>query len=164
LISFKPMGAEHWPLIKEIYSDGLSTGDASFQQDIPDWEDWNKNHLLHSRILILIDQEIVGWGALSPVSLRSVYRGVAEVSIYIGKSFRGKGLGFQLLKSLVKESEENEIWTLQSSIFPENLASICIHQKNGFRKLGYREKVGRMKGIWRDTIIMERRSKVVGLT
>lgn len=153
----------HYPGIAAIYLQGLATGNASFQQSAPGWEDWDKSHLPHSRIVVMVNDRVAGWAALTAVSSRCVYAGVAEVSVYVGNEYRGKGLGKILLNELIKESEANNLWTLQSGIFPENTASIRLHEACGFRKIGYREKIGNMNGTWRDNIIMERRSKVVGI-
>jgi L-amino acid N-acyltransferase YncA len=163
LLSLQPLLAEHWPQVRTIYLEGIATGQATFQQEAPPWEDWNRGHLPHSRIVALKDHVVAGWAALSPVSSRLVYRGVAEVSVYIGASYRGMGLGFQLLQELVRQSEQNDIWTLQASIFPENGASVRIHEQCGFRVMGRRERIGQQNRVWRDTLILERRSKIVGL-
>ena len=162
MLSFQPLLAAHWPPVRAIYLEGIATGQATFQQDAPEWGPWDQGHLPHSRIVVLKENEVAGWAALSPVSSRPVYRGVAEVSVYIGEHHRGKGLGFRLLQELVRQSEQNGIWTLQASIFPENGASVRIHEQNGFRLMGRREKIARHHGVWRDTVIMERRSKIVG--
>lgn len=162
MFSILPMLPQHWPFVKEIYIEGIATGQATFQKSAPEWSEWNNAHLLHSRIVALKEDEVAGWAALSPVSSRPVYKGVAEVSVYIGEHFRGNGLGFTLLQQLVQESEQNGIWTLQSSIFPENIGSMRIHEKNGFRVMGRRERIAQMDGIWRDTLILERRSKIAG--
>jgi phosphinothricin acetyltransferase len=149
--------------VKKIYLAGIATGNATFQTDAPSWEDWDKSHLSSCRIAAFDNDEMLGWAALTPVSNRCVYAGVAEVSIYIAEQCRGKGTGNILLERLIAESEKEGLWTLQAGIFPENSASIKLHEKFGFRKIGYREKVGKMNGIWRDTILLERRSKVVGI-
>jgi L-amino acid N-acyltransferase YncA len=161
--SFQTLLHLHWPQVRSVYLEGIATGQATFQQDAPEWDQWDQAHLPHSRIVMVKESEVVGWAALIPVSSRTVYRGVAEVSIYIGERYRGNSLGFQLLKELMHQSEENGIWTLQSSIFPENEASIHIHEKCGFRIIGRREKIGQQNGTWRDTIMMERRSKKTGI-
>ena len=163
MVVIQPLTAEHWPRVRRIYLEGIATGQATFQQDAPEWEAWDKSHLPHSRIVALKDGDVVGWAALSPVSARPVYRGVAEVSVYVGERFRGNGLGFQLLQELVLQSEQSGSWTLQASIFPENRASVRIHEKCGFRLLGRREKIGQLNGVWRDTVILECRSKTVGI-
>jgi phosphinothricin acetyltransferase len=154
---------DHYPRIAEIYLQGISTGNATFQTAAPVWDDWDKSHLPHSRVIALVEKKIAGWAALSPVSSRCVYAGVGEVSIYVGEKFRGNAVGKTLFAALIKESEENNIWTLQSGIFPENTGSIKLHEMFGFRQIGYRERIGQMNGIWRNNIIMERRSKVVGI-
>jgi L-amino acid N-acyltransferase YncA len=159
---FQSLHAGHWPQVMSIYLEGIATGQATFQQDAPDWPTWDQGHLIHSRVVLIKDNEVMGWAALSPVSSRPVYKGVAEVSVYIGERHRGSGFGCQLLQQLVEQSEQNGIWTLQASIFPENRSSVHIHEKCGFRLLGRRERIGQQNGVWRDTIIMERRSKTVG--
>jgi L-amino acid N-acyltransferase YncA len=153
----------HYNSVKDIYMQGIATGNATFQTEAPGWEDWNKGHLEHSRFVAVDDQgEVMGWAALSPVSSRCVYAGVAEVSVYIGADHRGKGIGNKLMQELIKSSEQNNIWTLQAGIFPENEASIHLHQNNGFRIIGKREKIGKMGDTWRDTVLLERRSTVTG--
>ncbi len=155
------MIAEDWEQVAMIYHQGILTGNATFQQDLPKWEVWNNGHLAKCRIIMVSDERVVGWAALSPISLRYVYRGVAEVSVYVHKDFTGQGIGYNLLKNLTDDAERNGIWTLQSSIFPENKPSIKIHEKCGFRQMGFREKIGQMNGIWRDTVIYEKRSKII---
>lgn len=149
--------------MRTIYEEGIATGQATFQQTAPDWEEWDEGHLSHSRIVALLDGKVAGWAALSPVSRRPHYAGVAEVSVYVGEGSRGKGIGSALLAELIRQSEQNGIWTLQSSIFPENLASVRLHEHHGFRLMGRRERIALQHGVWRDTIIMERRSKIAGL-
>lgn len=156
------MKPSDWEAVKEIYEEGIATGNATFQQSAPTWHEWNSTHLQHSRI-VAKDNNVLGWAALTPVSGRCVYAGVAEVSVYVSDKARGKGLGKQLLQKLVDESEANNIWTLQAGIFPENIASIKIHEACGFRILGKRERIGKMNGIWRDTVLLERRSETVGI-
>ena len=138
-------------------------GDATFETTAPSWEAWDNGHRPDCRLVAKIDDRIVGWAALSPVSKRAVYAGVAEVSVYIGGLARGRGIGKALLKRLIDESEQAGVWTLQASIFPENVASIAIHHSCGFRTLGYRERISRLNGRWRDTVILERRSQIVGM-
>lgn len=154
---------EHYPEVKTIYLEGIATGNATFQTDASSWEDWNNGHLKHSRFVCIINGAVAGWAALTPVSSRCVYAGVAEVSVYVGDKFRGKGIGDQLLKALVDSSEANGIWTLQSGIFPENVSSVKLHEKNGFKIVGTREKIGKMKDTWRDNYLLERRSSKVGI-
>jgi phosphinothricin acetyltransferase len=157
------MQPSDWKAVKHIYEEGITTGNATFQAQAPEWEAWNNDHLKHSRIVARENGSVIGWAALTAVSGRCVYAGVAEVSVYVGENARGKGAGKKLLEKLVEESEANNIWTLQAGIFPENKASLIIHEEQGFRVLGIHEKIGQMNGNWRDVILMERRSKVAGL-
>jgi len=152
----------HWTEVSDIYKDGIDTGMATFETDIPSWESWDKNHIRSCRLLAMIENKIVGWAALSPVSSRCVYGGVAEVSVYVDKEAWGKKIGEKLIRKIIMESEINGYWTLQSGVFPENIASIELHRKVGFREIGYREKVGQLEGIWKDNILWERRSKIIG--
>ncbi|WP_411683161.1 N-acetyltransferase family protein [Clostridium thailandense] len=155
---------EDWEEVARIYLEGINTGKATFQSDIPTWENWNNSHITSCRLVARLGNKVLGWAALSPTSSRCVYAGVAEVSIYIGEEYRGKGIGKALLTNLVKLSEEDGLWTLQSGIIRENAASIALHKICGFRELGIREKVAKMSnGIWHDVVLMERRSKVVGV-
>ena|SRR6266700_1750743 len=151
-----------WPAVRAIYLEGIATGHATFETSAPDWETWDARHLPCCRLLARADDDILGWAALSPVSSRPVYAGVAEVSVYVSAQARGRGVGLELLSALVAASEANGIWTLQASIFPENRASIALHQRAGFRIVGTRERIGRMNGRWRDTVLMERRSATAG--
>jgi phosphinothricin acetyltransferase len=162
-LQFGDMQAADWPAVAEIYKEGIDTGHATFQQDIPGWEEWDAAHLKVCRITVKIKDQLAGWAALTPVSGRCVYAGVAEVSVYIGEMFRGLSIGKRLLEQLILASEHESIWTLQAGIFPENTASLAIHQQAGFRIVGTRERIGKMNGKWRDTMLLERRSSVVGL-
>ncbi len=162
-MTIETMLPDHWPAVKAIYEDGLATGNASFQTSAPSWEEWDAAHLKHSRLVALEGNTILGWAALTPVSGRCVYAGVAEVSVYIHSASRGHGIGKTLLQALITESEKNGIWTLQAGIFPENSASVKLHEKCGFRVIGIREKIGQMHGVWRDTVLLERRSTEVGI-
>jgi L-amino acid N-acyltransferase YncA len=162
-VETKPITENDYQAIAEIYLQGIATGYATFQTEAPEWEVLDKSHLSFCRLAVFEGEEMLGWAALSPVSSRCVYGGVAEVSIYVASNARGKGIGKKLLAQLIKESEENGLWTLQSGIFPENIGSIKLHEDMGFRKIGYREKIGNMNGVWRDNVILERRSKIVGL-
>lgn len=157
-IIFRTMTAEDWTSVAEIYRQGIETGNATFQQEIPNFEEWDAEHLKKCRIVCVVENELAGWAALTPVSERCAYAGVAEVSVYVADKFRGQNIGLQLLGQLIEESENENLWTLQSGIFPENTASLKIHDKLGFRKVGYRERIGKMNGKWRDTILLERRS------
>jgi phosphinothricin acetyltransferase len=162
-MEIKPIQEKDYPTVAEIYLQGIATGHATFQTEAPEWNVWDKNHLTFCRLGAFENEEMLGWAALSPVSSRCVYGGVAEVSIYVASSARGKGIGKKLFAALIDESEINGLWTLQSGIFPENIGSIKLHEELGFRKIGYREKIGNMNGVWRDNVIMERRSTIVGV-
>lgn len=154
---------DHWPDVKAIYEDGIATGQATFQTGAPSWEEWNNSHLLHSRLVAIEEGQVIGWAALTPVSGRCVYAGVAEVSVYIAPNYRGKKVGQTLLQALIDNSERHDIWTLQAGIFPENHASVKIHTNCGFRQVGIRKRIGRHHGIWRDTVLLERRSQKIGI-
>jgi len=154
---------QHREDVKRIYEEGIGTGDATFQTAAPEWGEWNSSHLQTCRLIVVENDKILGWAALTPVSDRCVYAGVAEVSVYIAEAARGKGMGKQLLRALINESEQHNLWTLQAGIFPENISSIKIHEACGFRIIGKRERIGKMNGIWRDTILLERRSNTVGI-
>ena len=153
----------HWPEVRAVYEEGLATGDATFETEAPEWERWDASHLRACRLVALTGGRVAGWAALSPVSARKVYAGVAEVSVYVGADFRGRGVGRALLSALVRESESEGIWTLQAGIFPENVASVELHKACGFREVGRRERVGKLRGRWRDTVLLERRSRTVGV-
>lgn len=162
------MKREDWEQVRAIYEEGIATENATFEPGVPDWETWDLAHIAEPRLVIRVNGQVAAWAALSRVSARKVYAGIAEVSIYVGERFRGKGIGHALLGALVEASEKAGFWTLQGGIFPENAVSIELHKKHGFRVLGIREKVGKMafgelKGKWRDVVLMERRSKVAGI-
>jgi phosphinothricin acetyltransferase len=154
---------EHWPEVKSIYESGIATGQATFQTSSPEWEEWDSAHVKACRLVAVENDKVIGWAALTAFSGRCVYAGVGEVSVYVDRSARGKGVGKALLVELIKESELHNFWTLQAGIFPENIASIKIHEATGFRIIGTREKIGQMNGIWRDTVLLERRSTKVGV-
>jgi L-amino acid N-acyltransferase YncA len=162
-ISIEKMSVDSWVDIQRIYSEGIASGNATFEKQIPDWETWDKLHRKDCRLVARINGKITGWAALSNISERYVYSGVAEVSIYVDPYYMRKGIGNKLLSSLIKESQENGIWTLQAGIFPENVSSIKLHEKHGFRIIGVREKIGKMNSRWRDVFLLERRSKSVGI-
>ncbi len=152
---------EDWEEVKAIYLEGISTGNSTFQTNAPDWDEWDNSHLPGCRIVAVENGKVCGWAALSPVSGRCVYAGVAEVSIYVGKDYRGKQIGGKLMQQLIFKSEEAGLWTLQAGIFPENTSSMRLHENLGFRLIGYREKVGKINNQWRDVNLLERRSKLV---
>lgn len=149
--------------VLRIFGLGIESGNATFDPDIPAWTDWDSNHLKHSRLVFEENGKVLGWAALSPVSSREAYFGVAEVSVYIDTAHLGKRIGTQLMERLITGSEKNGIWSLYAGIFPENTASIRLHERFGFRVFGYRERVACHNGKWRDTVALERRSKVVGI-
>ncbi len=152
-----------WQQVSTIYLAGIKTGIATFQNDVPTWEDWNRGHNTNCRFVARSGDKILGWVAISPVSSRCVYAGVAEVSIYIGEEYKGMGVGTALLNNLIDQSEKEGYWTLQSGIIKENIPSRQLHKKCGFREIGYRERVGKMKnGKWHDVILVEHRSKNIG--
>jgi len=162
-ISIKAMTDADWKSVAEIYRQGIETGNATFKQEVPSWEAWNSTHLKSCRIVALSGNTIVGWGALSAVSSRCVYEGVAEVSVYVSTNNLGIKIGRRLLEKLISDSEKENLWMLQAGIFPENIASIRLHESLGFRLVGKREKIGMMNGRWRDTLLLERRSKKAGV-
>jgi L-amino acid N-acyltransferase YncA len=158
------MVVEDWPDVCAIYEAGIATGHATFQLESPSWSAWDGAHIAECRLVAEDDGGVIGWAALSRVSSRAVYAGVAEVSVYVATKARGQGVGRLLLSELVRQSERSGFWTLQAGIFPENQASIALHEHCGFRVVGKREKLGQMHGKWRDVLLMERRSKAVGIT
>ncbi len=162
-MEFSTIDKINYPEIAKVYQEGIDTGFATFETKAPNWESWDNAHIQHSRISCYENSTLLGWGALSPVSSRCVYGGVAEVSVYISAAARGKGIGTHILNKLIDESEKNNIWTLQSGVFRENKASIAIHEKCGFRIIGYKERIGKLHGVWKDNILLERRSEIVGL-
>jgi L-amino acid N-acyltransferase YncA len=158
----RPLTAEDWEFVRSIYAAGIASGQATFETEAPTWERWHSNHLPAPRLVAVAKESILGWAALSSVSARPAYAGVAEVSVYVARASQRRGIGRALLDALVTESERKGIWTLQASIFPENLASVSLHLASGFREVGRREQIAKMRGLWRDTLLLERRSKLVG--
>lgn len=164
-MNVEPMTAAHWPAVRAIYAEGLATGQATFATEAPTWDAWDAGHLAAGRLVATeATGRVLGWAALSPVSSRCVYGGVAEVSVYVGAAARGRGVGRALLAALITESEQGGLWMLQAGIFPENTASVRLHEAAGFRQVGRRERIGQLRGHWRDTLLLERRSTVVGTT
>ena len=152
-----------WPAVKAVYEEGIATGNATFETQAPDWEEWDRRHLPAARLVAQVEDKVVGWAALSPVSSRCVYAGAVEVSVYVAELARGVGIGTGLMTMLIRESEGAGIWTLQAGIFPENEASVRLHLRMGFREVGYRERLGQLNGAWRDVLLFERRSRTVGV-
>jgi phosphinothricin acetyltransferase len=161
-IEIKGLNKEHWTDVSRIYQEGIETGNATFEQNCPGWEEWDNNHRKDSRLIVTFNGNIIGWAALSDVSERCIYSGVCEASVYVGKKSRGRGVGQLLLHELIHESEKNGIWTLQAGVFPENEESLNLFKKSDFREVGVRKKIGKMNGKWRDVVLLERRSTVVG--
>lgn len=162
-LDIRAMQSDDWPAVRNIYSEGIATGNATFETETPEWTKWDQGHLQECRLIVQDGRRILGWGALSPVSTRRVYSGVAEVSVYVSPESRGRGVGKLLLQSLVERSERCGIWTLQAGIFPENIASVALHKSCGFREVGLRRKLGQRGGVWRDVLLLERRSSRVGI-
>lgn len=158
----EPMQPTDWPAVAAIYREGIATGHATFETAVPTWETWHADHLPIGRFVARQNEHVVGWAALSPVSARCVYAGVVEVSVYVAVAARGYGVGTALLQALVAASEAEGIWTLQAGIFPENEASIALHRRCGFRIVGRRERLGKLADAWRDVLLLERRSQLVG--
>jgi L-amino acid N-acyltransferase YncA len=170
-VVIQPMTSQDWPVVRAIYEAGLATGKATFETEAPEWQVWDQNHLPVCRLVARLlagpedgsNGQVIGWAALSPVSKRKAYAGIAEVSIYISPAARGHGVGRSLLETLISCSEEAGFWTLQVSIFAVNEASRQLHLACGFREVGFRERISQRDGVWCDTVIMERRSTRVGV-
>jgi L-amino acid N-acyltransferase YncA len=161
-LAIEAMRPDDWLYVRAIYLEGIATGQATFETEAPSWEMWDAAHLRAARLVARDGGSVVGWAALSPVSERCVYAGVAEVSLYVAADQRGRGVGRALLEGLIAASEKEGLWTLQAGIFPENVASLAVHRSCGFREVGRRERFGRMGEVWRDVILLERRSRSVG--
>lgn len=151
-----------WPEVRRIYAEGIATGNATFETETPSWSAWDAAHRRDCRLVVRDGAGLLGWAAVTPVSGRCVYEGVADLSLYVATASRGRGVGRLLLRALIDESERQGIWTLQAGIFPENEASLCLHRGLGFRDVGRRERIGRMAGVWRDVMLLERRSAAAG--
>lgn len=158
----EPLERRHWEAVRSIYEEGIASGLATFETEAPDWETWDREHTSEPRRVAIEGDRVVGWAALSPVSDRCVYGGVAEVSIYVAGKARGRGVGRTLLADLVRESERKGYWTLQAGVFVRNEASIRLHKACGFREVGVRERLGARGDVWHDVMLLERRSRVVG--
>jgi L-amino acid N-acyltransferase YncA len=159
----KFMQPADWEAVRAIYAEGIATGNATFETEVPGWEKWDRAHSNDCRLIAKREDRAIGWAALSLVSARRAYAGVAEVSVYVAALARGCGVGGALLRTLIEESERLGIWTLQAGIFPENLASIALHKSCGFREVGVRRHLGKTENVWRDVLLMERRSSKVGI-
>ena len=157
------MLADDWSSVRKIYLEGIATGLATFETEAPPWNVWDESHLKFGRLVARDDNQVIGWAALSPVSKRKAYAGVAEVSVYVAHAHRGRGVGHALLAHLVAASEQNGVWTLQAGVFPENSATIALHRGCGFREVGHRERIGKLNEQWRNTILLERRSQIAGI-
>lgn len=161
--SIRVLAASDWPAVRTIYEAGIATGVATFETQTPEWAAWDAGHRADCRLAAVRDGQVIGWAALSPVSKRVVYAGVAEVGIYVAPAFQRQGVGTQILQALIMASEEAGIWTLQSRIIAANTASLRLHVGCGFREVGIQERIGKLHGVWHDTIMLERRSSRVGL-
>ena len=161
-IRIRAMTPDDWPDVRAIYEEGMATGDATFETVAPAWDAWDASHLPDCRLVAMDGSQIVGWAALSAASGRCVYAGVGEVSVYVAAIAREQGIGGGLLEALIAASEKSGLWTLQAGIFPENLSSVSLHQRYGFRFVGKRERLGQLHGRWRDVLLFERRSEKVG--
>jgi phosphinothricin acetyltransferase len=157
------MRESDWPAVRSIYQEGIETLLATFESAAPEWDEWNKSHRRDCRLVARETGSVLGWAALSPVSDRCVYGGVAEVSVYVGEAARGRGVGKALLTELAARTEAAGIWTLQAGLFAENQASVALHRACGFREVGVRKRLGKLAGRWRDVLLMERRSAVAGV-
>jgi L-amino acid N-acyltransferase YncA len=158
-LEIRAMQPHDWPAVREIYEQGIATGEATFETAAPSWEDWDASHFVDLRLVAEEDGAVIGWAALSPVSRRPCYAGVAEDSVYIAGKAQGRGVGTALLGRLLAGADEAGFWTIQTSIFPENVASIALHKRCGFRVVGTRERIGTLDGVWRDTVLLERRGR-----
>jgi len=162
MVDIRAMRPDDWSEVHAIYAEGIATGDATFETEPPSWEEFDRGRLRHARLVAVEDDSIVGWATLAATSTRACYSGVAEHSLYVAERARGRGVGRALLTKLVAAADEADIWTIQTSIFPENTASLALHEKVGFRVVGRRERIAQLRGIWRDTILLERRSSTTG--
>lgn len=160
-VTIAPLDAGHWEAVRAIFQEGIELGFATFEVAPPDWQAWNAGHRPECRFVALDGHTVVGWGALSPTSARAAYAGVAEVSVYVARSRQGEGIGRRLLEALIAASETAGIWTLQAVVFPQNDPSLRLHRRAGFREVGRRERIARLRGAWQDTVLLERRSSTV---
>jgi L-amino acid N-acyltransferase YncA len=161
-ITIEHLRPEHWPEVARIYEEGLETGNATFETSVPSWEDWDASHLPDHRLVAVRNGGVVGWAAVSSVSDRCVYGGVVENSVYVAGDVHREGVGRRLLEELIESTEQAGVWTIQTGIFPENEGSVALHERVGFEIVGRRKKLGKLNGVWRDVLLLERRSDVVG--
>ncbi|NTW38420.1 MAG: N-acetyltransferase [Cellulomonadaceae bacterium] len=163
-LTARPMAADDWDAVRSIYLEGVATGDATFETQAPSWEAWDSAHVpAHRWVAVDDDGTVLGWAACTAVSGRCVYAGVLELSVYVAQAARRRGVGSVLMRALVDSTEADGVWTLQAGVFPENTPSLALHERHGFRELGRRERVGKMNGVWRDVVLLERRSTVAGV-
>jgi phosphinothricin acetyltransferase len=155
------MRQDDWQAVERIYAAGIATGEATFETEPPSWEEFDSTRLRGHRLVAVEAGEVVGWAALAPTSSRACYAGVAEHSVYVAEHARGRGIGRALLDALLAGADADGIWTIQTSIFPENAATLALHERAGFRVVGRRERIAKLNGVWRDTLLLERRSSVV---
>jgi phosphinothricin acetyltransferase len=161
-VDIRDLLPEHWPEVAAIFEAGIRTGEATFETEAPSWEEWDRGHLEGQRLVAVADDRVVGWAALSAVSERCCYAGVAECSVYVAPDAQGIGVGRALLEALIARAEDAGIWTIQAGIFPENTGSLALHERCGFRVVGVRERLGQLHGVWRDVVLIERRSRRIG--
>jgi L-amino acid N-acyltransferase YncA len=160
-VRIRELGRPDWPDVARIYTEGIATRNATFETEVPSWEEWDRGHLAEHRFVAVEGDEVVGWIALIPVSNRCCYAGVAEVSAYVDEAARGRGVGAALVEQLIPSTEAAGIWTLETGVFPENEASLALLKRSGFREIGVRERIGKLDGVWRDVVFLERRSEVI---
>jgi L-amino acid N-acyltransferase YncA len=162
VVEIRGLTREDWPRVEAIYAEGIATGDATFETTPPSWEEFDASRLADHRFVAVDDGEVVGWVAVSPTSSRECYAGVVEHSIYVAEAVRGRGIGRLLMEVLLASTDTAGIWTIQTSVFPENEPTLALHESVGFRVVGRRERIAQLDGIWRDTLLLERRSPTVG--
>jgi L-amino acid N-acyltransferase YncA len=162
-VEIRAMTRADWPAVQAIYAAGIATGEATFETEPPSWEEFDAGRLRDHRIVAIREGEVIGWAAFSPASTRACYAGVVEHSVYVAEGARGRGVGGALMEALVASADAAGIWTIQTSIFPENAPSVALHERTGFRVVGRRERIARRDGVWRDTILLERRSRAGGV-
>jgi L-amino acid N-acyltransferase YncA len=160
-VGVRDLRSDHWPEVARIYAEGIATGNATFETEVPSWASWDAAHLAEHRFVAVADDSVVGWITAAPVSSRCCYAGVAEISAYVAEKARGHGVGLVLLETLIDSTERAGIWTLETGVFPENEASLALLKRFGFREVGVRERIGQLDGVWRDVVLLERRSEVI---